>query len=481
MGFQEVVDGMHAMTCVVSVEKLKDGGYGNYRIVTGNKPYIDSIEHPFGSITMFAAKFKPNTLYTDYLPRDLNFEDYCYRAAVEKKCLHSYAHPDRFDVWFNMTFLPLALDDENFSYCTYTMEINQAADSERMSNVSSDLAQSVLKTAIRLRGTSDFEAAMADVIRDLRKLCMARQACILLMEPVTRTCSVLCEDVAEDFPNKPMTEILDDSFYDLAESWEDTIAGSNCLIVKNDQDMEVVRERNQRWHRSLVDSSVKTIVLFPLRSEHERLGYIWVTDFNTADTPRIKETLELTTFLLGAEIGNHQLLRRLQILSSRDMLTGVLNRNEMNHCVDLMSSGKALRGESVGVLFADLNGLKKVNDSEGHPAGDELIRSAANVLRRVFGDGEIYRAGGDEFTVIVPDIAFPDMNEKLRLVREFAKDKVSLAIGCHVEDDCRNVRTALRIADERMYEDKRRYYELHPDRKSGYALKELTGHEYCLF
>ena len=162
MSFQQVVDGIGAMTCVVSVEKRPNGGYGDIRIVTGNRAYIDSIEHPMGDVQMLTTKFTPNSLYTDYLSRDLNFEEYCYQAAVEKKCLHSYAHPDRYDVWFNMTFLPLVPDDGDVCYCTYTMEINLVADSSRLSNVSTETASAVLETAIKLRGAMDFEAAMAD-------------------------------------------------------------------------------------------------------------------------------------------------------------------------------------------------------------------------------------------------------------------------------------------------------------------------------
>lgn len=465
MNFQQVVDGIGAMTCVVSVEKRADGGCGDIRIVTGNRAYIDSIEHPVGGVEMLKSRFVPGSLYTDYMTRDLNFEDFCYRSAVGKKCLHSYAHPDRFDVWFNMTFLPLEPDEGNLCFCTYTMEINPVADSSRMSNVSSELASSVLETAIKLRGATDFEAAMADVIKDIRKICLSQQCCILLMEPALRSCSVLCEDIAKGSTKRPVSEIIDDSFYDLAESWEATISGSNCLIIKNAQDMEVVRERNPGWYRSLVENDVHSIVLFPLKSGNERHGYIWATDFAAEDAPKIKEALELATFILGSEIGNHLLLKRLHILSSRDMLTGLLNRNEMNYYIDALSIGAQSLGKPVGVLFADLNGLKRTNDSLGHQTGDDLIRSATRVLRRVFRDEEIFRAGGDEFTVIVVGATLDQMRQKARLVMEYSREeeRVSFAVGYHVEKDCRSVREALRLADERMYENKRAYYQAHPE------------------
>ena len=89
MDFQKLVDGIGAMACVVSVERLEGGRAGKIRIVTGNKAYIDSIEKPAPGGEMLTTKFTPNAEYTTYLTRDLNFEDFCYRSAVNKKCLHT--------------------------------------------------------------------------------------------------------------------------------------------------------------------------------------------------------------------------------------------------------------------------------------------------------------------------------------------------------------------------------------------------------
>ena len=461
MDFQKIVDSMAAMTCVVSVEKKQEGGYGEIRIVAGNEAYISSIEHPMGDVVMLTTKFVPNSLYTDYLTKDLNFEDFCYRAAVEKKCLHSYAHPDRFDVWFNMTFLPLAEENGNLCYCTYTMEINQEADSSRISRISGDLASTVLETCVELRGTPDFRAAMKDVIIKLRALCSAERCCILLLDQEKQTCSVLCEDRAPDSDLRPVAEVIGDSFYPIAESWEKTISGSNCLIAKNEQDMEVVRERNPEWYQSLKDNGASSVILFPLKFGNRLLGYIWATNFNAENAPRIKEALELTTFILGSEINNYLLMDRLKILSSRDMLTGVLNRNEMNNDMERLV---AANGKSVGIVFADLNGLKTVNDREGHEAGDQLLRDAVCALREVFNDDEIYRAGGDEFTVILLGATEEELARKAEQLRRAEKkyNRLSFAVGYHAEESAASIREALRIADERMYEDKRIYYEKNP-------------------
>ena len=465
MDFQTIVDGMSVMACIVSVEDLGNGESGKYRIVTGNKLYIDSVEHPAPGTVMVSTKFIPNSEYTTFVTRDLNFESACYQAAVMQKCVHSYAHPYHLPVWFNMNFLPISYKEGNLCYCMYLMELNFKADSENMSDIDTKMAASVLQTCIKLRGTTDFSETIKEVIHDIRKLCEAEHCCILSMDMFNRECKLLGEALSDTSKLAGMEKYLDDKFFDIAESWESTIAGSNCLIAKNDQDMQVVKQRNPIWYKSLTEAGAKNIVLFPLKSGEELLGYMWAINFNADNALKIKETLELTTFILGSELSNFFLLDKLKILSSKDMLTGVLNRNEMNNFVDLLCNVDM--NTSVAVIFADLNGLKAVNDSKGHNAGDQLLKDASKVLCEVFDEDSIFRAGGDEFSIILKGITEQEMNKKIEKVHEVSKkyDGVSFAVGGALEKDSRNVRLALRLADEKMYENKKKYYDEHPEKK----------------
>ncbi len=466
MDFQAVADAIGAMTCVVSVEKLENGGRGKIRIVTGNEAYIRSIERPAPGTEMLTTKFVPNSEYTRYMTRDLNFEDFCYRAAVEKKCLHSYVHPERIDAWFNMTFLPLVPDDGDLCYCTYTMEIGFEPSSERMSNVSGDLASAVLETSLKLSGAKDFNAAMSDVIKDIRTLCEADFCFILLLDSRTRKSRVLCCDAEDPDSMPPMDYLETDEFYAIAERWEDAIAGSNCLMVKDAQDMEVVRERSPAWYDSMQIAKIRTVVLFPLKNQKELLGYIWATNFAPEKAGRIKETLELTTFILSAQIANNLMLRQLRMMGERDLLTGVNNRNRLNALIAALEEGTEGAGAPVGVVYADLNGLKTVNDNEGHDAGDTLLRNAACALREVFRDEEIHRAGGDEFTMLLRGADEALLAEKAAALRAASEkyDRLVFAIGCAAAPDGTAIRAALQSADERMYADKKRYYGAHPER-----------------
>jgi len=466
MDFKQFCNGFGAMTCVISVEDLGGGRYGKIRIVDGNDDYISSIENPAPGVEMLVDKFIPNSEYTNYLTRDLNFEDYCYRAAVGRKCLHSYAKPDRMPgVMFNMTFLPVGYEEGNLRYCTYTMEINFEVDSKRLSNISADIASAVLETSLKIRTGKNFKESITEVIKDIRELCDAEHCCILLMDHFERKCTTLCEAFSPNTDLLPMDNYLDDKFYDIADTWKDVIAGSNCVIAKNKQDMEVVKERSPIWYESLKAARAKRIVLFPLKFGDELLGYIWAINFDPAKAPKIKETLETSTFILGSEISNYLLMNRLTILSSKDMLTGVMNRNEMNNLIDkIYSESKNIT--SVGVIFTDINGLKTVNDQQGHTAGDKLLKNAAQALEEVFDSKNIFRAGGDEFAIILTGITEEQITKNVETISVVSeKYGVCFAIGASFSEDNRNIKDVLRIADERMYEDKKHYYELHPDKK----------------
>ena len=467
MDYTEFVNKIDPMTCVISVESKDGKSYGDIRIVIGNKAYIDSIEvTDENAPAMLTSKFVPNSLYQNYFPKDLNFEDFCFRCAVLKKPMHTYVHPERFDFWFDLTMLPLGSEGD-IHYCTYTQVLTKEADSEQMSNISSSTATAVLNTCIKLRGTNDFMKTMDEIIHDIREICNAEACVIMLTDDQKKECSVLCESRSDD-SSLPMTaDIADEHFYELALSWPNTIGGSNGLIVKNAQDMEYIKEKNPSWYDSLVKEGVSSVVLFPLKNNDEVLGYIWASNFDTSNAVKIKETLELTVFFVASEIANYLLLDKLHILSTIDMLTGVLNRNEMNNTVDGMRKEGSPLKKDIGIVFADLNGLKRVNDNEGHAAGDLLLKNGAIVLQNAFIGDTIFRAGGDEFMILLYNTTEEEIINKCNKVKELERNysNVSFALGHCYRKDSSDITQTLKAADERMYENKAAFYKDHPELK----------------
>ena len=469
MDFHEYLDKCDSVTCIMSVEKKPDGSYGDIRIVDGNKAYIDSIERNTDANSDLAKEkvFVPNSLYTKYFPFDMNFEDFCYRSAVKKEVLHTYVHPGRFDIWFNLFFMPITSDDENIGYCAYTYTITVNADSELMSDISLETASNVLQACIKLYSGSDFQTSINEVTAHIRNLCNANRCCILLTDFNAGMCRLISEDHVIEGSQGPITGIITGDFYDVVSTWPATIDGSDYLMIKNEQDMEILRSRNPVWYESLKKYDTNTLVLFPLNYGAETKGYIWATEFDVDDAMKIRDTLKLTTYFISYAIANYQLLNRLEIMSTVDLLTGVKNRNAMNNRVTALVDGKEKYPDNLRVIYADLNGLKQVNDSSGHIAGDLLLKNAALILQDTFIGQEVYRAGGDEFTVFINDMSDEEFEQKLERIRSYAEnpDGVSFAVGYCCDEGRNDVRNTMSIADERMYADKEAYYKRFPERR----------------
>lgn len=138
-------------------------------------------------------------------------------------------------------------------------------------------------------------------------------------------------------------------------------------------------------------------------------------------------------------------------LGQRDFLTNVMNRRALKTAVAGIDRNRPLI-----FVYADLNHLKEINDNEGHDSGDELIRSAANIMASYAGNDRVFRLGGDEFVVVIELNNILQADQVMRALRQnFEKESISVALGCALRtspDD--NIDDILREADEHMYANK---------------------------
>ncbi len=151
--------------------------------------------------------------------------------------------------------------------------------------------------------------------------------------------------------------------------------------------------------------------------------------------------------------------------ATRDKLTGLLNRHAYEDNLRLLESGKI--SENLCYVAFDVNGLKNVNDSLGHAAGDELIKAAAGCINRCFGQyGNVYRTGGDEFIAIINIGEEELLHVKNRFARETGAWKgqytESLVIPAgyvmRKEMPDASLFEMTKAADQRMYREKTLIY-----------------------
>ena len=115
----------------------------------------------------------------------------------------------------------------------------------------------------------------------------------------------------------------------------------------------------------------------------------------------------------------------------------------------------------MGIVYCDVTGLKKVNDTQGHEMGDRLLKTACESLRRVFDGYGLFRIGGDEFLAAANGVTREELSEHVRLLKEDMKvHGVNMAVGEVWTDKApRNQDALLTEAERLMYRDKADYYK----------------------
>lgn len=214
--------------------------------------------------------------------------------------------------------------------------------------------------------------------------------------------------------------------------------------------------------------------------------FLFVNGHKYADT-QVADTVDILMYTLaaifiGLYIRSIKIQRLLGMYHERelseinrqhayiDSMTDLFNSRAYHERIDELDKEQP---EFLGIIVADVNGLKETNDTYGHKSGDELLSTTAGLLKASFSKyGSVYRIGGDEFMVIIDkksDInsLVDDFHANVKKHNESDGIHVSASLGVASSADYPGKKASelVSVSDFKMYEAKRIYHSTHDRRK----------------
>lgn len=269
MDFQALADSFSQAAVVISVEKKEGGKYGDIRFVAGNSVY-----------KALQPNFYDNAIYSDIIPKEPNYEDFCYRCAVLKQHLHAYVDTKSMDTWVDGTYIPLdsSVDTDKLSYMVFTFYFTKNPDAQLMSDLSMESASFVVQTCINLRGADNFVEAMNKVIADIQEKTDSFCSVIFMIDEEADKIAPLCSKYRND--EASIDDFMKFLSKDVVYSWVRMLKDRDSIFVKDQHDLDELEKINPVWAKSLRGAEVKSVVLVPLMQGKKIIGVLFVTNFN---------------------------------------------------------------------------------------------------------------------------------------------------------------------------------------------------------
>lgn len=252
-----------------------------------------------------------------------------------------------------------------------------------------------------------------------------------------------------------------------------TVPAVDFIRLIGDTRLPVLIDQPQRFRQLIPADTRQTVgsmAVLPLIMEDRVVGGLFL---GTRDATRYQPDMEaffLEQLAVKVSIGLTSVWAREQLreLATRDPLTGLRNRRELEDAMGQYLSRSRRYGQLLSLLFIDLDNFKRVNDSHGHACGDAYLCHVANECQSLLReDDSVFRFAGDEFVVLLPnqDLASARLIGQ-RLTEHFEraffewqgqqlKADFSWGAASSEEPGLNAPESLLRTADQRLYEHKR--------------------------
>lgn len=226
---------------------------------------------------------------------------------------------------------------------------------------------------------------------------------------------------------------------------------TDCIIVSEN----TAETADKKLCDILSERDVRSFAAIPLFEGEALTGFCCAENFPEEMCKNAAEILRRAAFFIGVCIKWSRLFADLKKMSLTDRLTGIGNRHAMNILEASLKTPTPL-----GLVFCDISGLKQINDTLGHCAGDDYIISACEIMKKIFRTEELFRIGGDELLAILTNTSETEILEKTAALKsELEASSIAMAVGSSFGTaDNNSMNKLLLEAETKMYKDKTAYY-----------------------
>lgn len=437
----EAMDLLQVPSCILDAGGLEDSREAICRHVNPafcrfmEKEKEELIERPFYQLGI--------------MDKDSSWLNALSRAISDNQVIWGRLYAEKPGKWLRFVLAPVG---EN-RVCSFSfLDISGEEKTRRRLRRDNATDKAIIRAIRRLISEPSFPRAIDRILQDLSRAIHPDR--LYILETDRKTISNTYEWCAPGVKSE-MASLQNLPYDDYMQSWEKYLENDTVVVIPDIEELR--RHGDIDGYEILKRQNIHSLMSAPLYYQGELIGYLGADNYEENERMDTKYLLETVGAFIAMHVVNQRLMKRLEFASGNDSLTGVKNRNAM----DIYFNQHA--GESqLGVLFIDVNGLKYLNDTQGHAEGDRLLQNLAEFLCNYFPRDNIYRSGGDEFVIVTPGTTEEKMRGKTREIKDaMQKESFSFAIGYAVSDH-RGIQQAAIRADQRMYQDKREYYQNHP-------------------
>lgn len=400
-----------------------------------------------------------NFLTETYSGETAELIDYGFRAAFHGEETHHTTYSKILNHWIEFIIAPTNIEGCCIVVSTFIDDSHLERELLRRNSTTDD---AIVRIARLLNQDENFDRTMALVLNEISLVIHPSRLYILNFDGVSVNYNY--EWCAPGNPSKreKSKSLSYDKYF---SNWKNYANNADVVQI---EDVKLLEEHDQEAYVYFKSLGVERVIAAPFYDNHKNLlGFLCAENYEVTEEIDTIKLIESISYFVAFRMRNHHLLQLLDYRATHDELTGLRNRRVFGERLKQLSK----ENQEYGIFYIDLNFFKHANDNYGHHVGNEVLKETARRLERASGY-EVFRIGGDEFTIIVDEEMDEESYVKIvDLMNEYfdkpifeGEDytiKISVSVGYARAPYDSNIPNELRkIADMRMYEQKKMMHRL---------------------